>query len=299
MYQSFGEIAAILTAICWAITSVSFEDAGKKIGSMNLNLLRLLLAIVFLCIFTIFSRGFVLPVDASLNTWLWLLLSGFVGIVIGDFLLFEAFVRIGARISMLIFASVPPLSGIMAYLFLGETMTMMQIIGMVVTLFGIALVILDGKSENGKVKFAHPILGILLAFGGALGQSAGYIIGKFGMADYDAFAATQIRVIAGIIGFVILFTVMGQWKKFANVLRAPKKLKSTVVGSFFGPFLGISLSLYAVQRINPGVASTLISITPVLLIPYAIFIKKEKVHIKEIIGSIVAVGGLAIMFIKI
>ena len=293
----FGEIAAIATALCWAITSVAFENAGSKIGSMNLNLLRLLIAFIFLSLFNLITRGYILPTDASLNTWMWLMLSGFVGVVIGDLLLFEAFVRIGARISMLIYASVPPISGIFAYIFLKESMTSMQIIGMIVTLFGIALVILDGKNENNKVKFAHPIAGILFAFGGAVGQAAGYIIGKFGMADYDAFAATQIRVIAGIIGFVIIFTIAGQWKKFIPVLKKPTALKSTLLGSFFGPFLGISLSLYAVQRINPGVASTLISITPVILIPYAIFIKKEKVHFKEIAGSLIAVGGLAIMFI--
>lgn len=292
-----GEIAAITTALFWAITSVSFEDAGKKIGSMNLNLLRLLIAMIFLCVFTFFTRGFVLPTDAPLSTWMWLSLSGFVGIVIGDLLLFEAFVRISARISMLIYASVPPLSGIFSYIFLGEVMTIMQIIGMMVTLFGIALVILKGNGKSKKMKLSHPLTGVLFAFGGAIGQAGGYIIGKFGMADYDAFAATQIRVIAGIVGFVIIFTILKQWKKFGTVLKKPKNLKSAAIGSVFGPFLGISLSLYAVQRINPGVASTLISITPVILIPYEIFIKKHKIHTREIIGSVVAIIGLAIMFI--
>ncbi len=293
----FGEIAAIATALCWAITSVSFEDAGKKIGSMNLNLLRLFFGLIFLCLFTFITRGLIFPVDATPSTWFWLMLSGLVGLVIGDFLLFEAFVRFEARISMLIYASVPPISGIFAYLFLKESMTVMQITGMLVTILGIALVILDGKNEDNKIKLAHPVAGVLLAFGGAVGQSAGYIIGKYGVSDYDAFAATQIRVIAGIIGFSILFTVMGHWKKFTPILKKPKVLKTAVLGSFFGPFIGVSLSLFAVQRINPGVASTLISITPVLLIPYAIFVKKEKVIIKEIIGSIVTIAGLAIMFI--
>ena len=292
-----GEIAALTTAFFWAITSVSFEDAGKKIGSINLNLVRLLLGLVFLSIFTLVTRGFLLPTDAPVSTWFWLSLSGIVGIVIGDLFLFEAFVRVGARISMLIYASVPPLSGIFSYIFLGEKMTAIQIVGMMVTIFGISLVILKGDSKNKKLKLSHPVMGILFAFGGAVGQAAGYIIGKFGMVDYNAFAATQIRVIASIVGFVIIFTIMRQWKKFGAVFKKPKNLKSAVIGSVFGPFLGISLSLYAVQRINPGVASTLISITPVLLIPYEIFVKKQKIHLKEIIGSIVAILGLALLFI--
>ena len=292
-----GEIAAIMTAVCWAITSTAFEDAGKKIGSVNLNLIRLLFAFVFLSIFTLITRGLVLPFDASAQAWGWLLLSGLVGIVIGDLLLFEAFVRIGARISMLIYSSVPPLSGLIAYLFLGEAMTPMQILGMFITINGIALVILDGGRDGEKLKLKHPIAGILLAFGGALGQAAGYIIGKYGLGDYDPFAATQIRLLAGIISFTLLFTLRGYWGNFLNAFKHPSALKSTVIGSFFGPFIGISLSLLAVQRINPGVASTLISITPVLLIPYAIIVRKEKVVVKEIIGSLVAISGLALLFI--
>lgn len=297
MQNYIGEIAALSTALCWAVTATSFEHSAKKIGSMNLNLMRLLLGLLFLSTFTFLTRGFVLPTDASTSGWFWLLLSGFVGIVLGDLLLFEAFVRIGSRISMLIYASVPPLSGIMAYLFLHESMSMIQIFGMFVTLVGIASVILVSEKESGKVSFSHPVAGILLAFGGAFGQAAGYIIGKFGMSNYDPFSATQIRLIAGIIGFSILFTVRGHWPKFKAAFKRKDALASLTLGSFFGPFLGISLSLYAVQRINPGVASTLTSITPILLIPYAFFIKKEKVTLKELIGTLITLSGVAIMFI--
>lgn len=297
-FQNYlGEFAALATAFCWAITATSFEHSAKRIGSMNLNLLRLLLGIVFLSTFTFVSRGAWLPLDATKEAWFWLMLSGFVGIVLGDLLLFEAFVRIGSRISMLIYASVPPLSGIMAYLFLGEAMTWIQILGMCVTLSGIAMVILIQDGNSKKMKFSHPILGILLAFGGALGQAAGYIIGKFGMASYDPFAATQIRLIAGIIGFSVLFSIKGHWPNVKKAFAQRDALFSLTLGSFFGPFLGISLSLFAVQRINPGVASTLTSITPVLLIPFAFFIKKEKVTIRECFGTLLALSGIGIMFV--
>lgn len=292
-----GVIAAILTAVCWAITSTSFEDAGKKIGSVNLNLIRLVFAFVFLSTYTFVTRGMWLPMDASRDAWIWLALSGLVGIVIGDLLLFEAFVRIGARVSMLIYSIVPPLSGLIAYLFLGEAMTVMQIIGTLVTVAGIALVILEGGGQKEKIRLSHPVVGILLAFGGAVGQAAGYIIGKYGLGDYDPFAATQIRLLAGIAGFIIIFSVKGYWKGLMPVLKKPGELKSTVIGSFFGPFIGISLSMYAVQRMNPGVASTLISITPVLLIPFAVIVKKEKLIFKEVVGSMIAIGGLALLFV--
>jgi EamA-like transporter family. len=292
-----GEIAALSTAFCWAITATAFETTGKKIGSMNLNLLRLLIGMVFLSLFTLFTRGYFFPIDATVTQWFWLLMSGLVGIVIGDLLLFEAFVQIGSRISMLIYASVPPLSGILAFIFLGESMKPIQILGMLVTLLGIASVILVSGKDNKKVSFSHPIKGILLAFGGAFGQAAGYIIGKFGMASYDPFASTQIRLLAGMIGFAVIFFIRNNWHSFFKSLKRTDALRTATIGSFFGPFLGISLSLYAVQKINPGVASTLTSITPVLLIPFAFFIKKEKVTVKEIIGTLITLTGVAIMFL--
>lgn len=296
--QSYlGEAAALSTAFCWAVTATSFEHSAKKIGSMNLNLTRLFIGLLFLSLFTGVTRGQLLPTDAGSTVWFWLLLSGLVGIVIGDLLLFEAFVLIGSRISMLIYSSVPPLSGLMAYLFLGERMTKLQVLGMFITLAGIASVILVSEKGSNKVRFSHSIIGILFAFGGALGQAAGYIIGKFGMAEYDPFLSTQIRLIAGIIGFAVLFTIRNHWPKYKASLKRKDAMFSLTLGSFFGPFLGISLSLYAVQRINPGVASTLIALTPVILIPYAFYFKKEKVSLREIAGTLIALSGVGIMFI--
>lgn len=294
-----GEIAALATALCWAVTATAFESSAKKIGSLNLNLSRLLIGLLFLSIFTGITRGQFLPIDASSSAWFWLLMSGFVGIVLGDLFLFESFVLIGSRIAMLIYASVPPLSALLAYVFLGESMRFLQIVGMFITLIGIALVILVSKGEGSdkKIVFSHPVKGIAFAFLGAFGQAAGYIIGKFGMSDYDAFASTQIRLIAGIIGFALLFTIKNHWKTYAQSFKVKEALMSLTIGSFFGPFLGISLSLFAVQRINPGVASTLTSITPILLIPYAFWIKKESIQLKEVIGTFITFLGVVCMFL--
>ncbi|BEP28008.1 DMT family transporter [Helicovermis profundi] len=292
-----GEIAAIATAFCWAITATNFESAGKKIGSKPLNLIRLVIGFLFLSVFTLITRGQILPLDASQEAWKWLLLSGFIGFFIGDLFLFEAFVRIGARISMLIFASVPPMSGILAYIILGETMNVKQIIGMTITLIGIATVILVKGDGGKKIKLSHSISGILFAFGGAFGQSLGYIVGKLGLKDYNPFAATQIRIIAAIIAFVLLFTIKSNWYLIFDSLKERKAMVKVTIGSFFGPFLGVSLSLLAVQYINPGVASTLMAITPIILIPIAIFIKKEKIFLKEIVGAFIAVLGVSVIFL--
>lgn len=303
MNNYLGEIYAILTSICWAITSTAFEHAGKKIGSLSLNIIRLVFAFVFLIIYNGATRGLFLPLDANMATVKWLAISGIVGLVLGDLLLFEAFTRIGARVSMLIFSSVPPMSAIIAYFILGDTMTWIQIVGMFITLFGIAIVILTKGSDPtvNKIQLAHPLTGVLLAFGGAFCQSAGYIIGKVGVqsgiGNYDAFAATQIRVIAAILGFTVVVSFRKGWGNVFGAFKQKSAMVSTTIGSVFGPFIGVSLSLLAINYTSPGVASTLTSITPIILIPIAIFYQKEKLMLKEISGAFVAIIGVFMMFL--
>jgi drug/metabolite transporter (DMT)-like permease len=113
MESRVGELAALGTALCWTITALSFESAGKRIGSLTVNLIRLLMAAVFFALYGWLVRGLAVPTDAGAYAWTWLGLSGLVGFLIGDLLLFQAFVDIGARISMLIYASVPPITALL------------------------------------------------------------------------------------------------------------------------------------------------------------------------------------------
>jgi drug/metabolite transporter (DMT)-like permease len=302
--QHFGEFAALLTACFWTVTSLVFEAAGKRIGSLTVNLVRLYFAFIIYCVYLYFSRGLFFPSDASQDAWLWLSLSGLVGFVIGDLLLFQAFVVVGARVSMLLMALVPPMTALIGLMILGETLTLLNIVGMVMTISGIILVVLkrEAPQRNGngrnKFRFNYPIAGILLALGGAAGQAMGLVLSKFGMKDYNPFAASQIRVFAGLIGFTVLFFVLGKWKNVAIGLRNKKGMIFTGIGSVFGPFLGVAFSLTAIQYTNTGVAATIMSIVPVLIIPPAIFIFKEKVNLKEVIGALIAVGGVALLFLS-
>ncbi len=300
----FGEIASLLTAVCWTFTAMAFESAGKKVGSLSVNLIRLLMGAVLLSTYTYFSRGLIFPVDASLESWLWLLLSGIIGFVIGDLLLFQAFVVIGSRISMLIMSLTPPITAFIGWLWLKEQMTMQHWFGMFVTLAGIVMVILKPEKKQKKGKFNirkmrsnYSIVGILLAFGGATGQALGLVLSKKGMGEYNAFAATQIRIFAGIIGFVIVFTFWRKWGRVRIALADRSAMKRITLGAVFGPFLGVSLSLLAIQHTNTGIASTIMAIVPILIILPAVIIFKEKVTLKEVIGAIISVAGVSIFFI--
>jgi len=305
MFQShFGEFASLMTAFFWMVTSMSFEVAGKRIGSLTVNLIRLYLAFIIYTVYLYFTRGLAFPTDASGHAWFWLSISGLVGFAIGDLLLFQAFIVVGARVSMLMMSLVPPITALIGWMILGETLSLQAIAGMILTMTGIVMVVLkreapqlNSKGKN-KFKFSYPLVGILLALGGAIGQAVGLVLSKYGMGDYDAFAASQIRVLAGLVGFTLIFIFMNKWNKVWTGIRNKKGMLFTGIGSVFGPFLGVSFSLLAVQNTNTGIAATIMSIVPVLIIPPAILIFKEKVNLKEVIGAMIAVGGVALLFLE-
>ena len=131
----------------------------------------------------------------------------------------------------------------------------------------------------------------------AAGQGVGIVLSKYGMRDYDPFAASHIRVLTGLVGFAILFFVLGKWKELPTSFKDSKSMKWLVVGSIFGPFLGVSFSLMAVQHTDAGIAQTIMSLTPVLIIPPAVYFNKERVTGREIIGAFIAVTGVILFFV--
>lgn len=292
-----GEFAALLTALFWTVTSLSFEAASRKVGSLSVNIIRLVIGLAFLSIFNFILRGLVLPVDANIDNWIWLSLSGLVGFVFGDLFLFKSYTIIGSRFSMLIMTLVPPITTFFSWLILGETLKLFHFLGMTLTFSGIAIAIFSrsGKGEKFSLKLAPK--GILYAIGGAVGQALGLVLSKFGLGDYDPFAATQIRVIAGIFGFSILITVLSRWHSVTGALKNTSGMKAISLGAFFGPFLGVSFSLIAVKYTEAGIASTIMALVPVFIIVPAVFLYKQKVTLPEIIGAILSVAGVAVFFL--
>ncbi len=162
MFQShIGEFAGLGVSVCWTLSALFFEKAGYKIGSLSVNFIRLLMAIVFLGITTFFTRGLFFPTDASPYQWFWLGLSGFIGFFIGDMLLFKSYLVIGSRTSALIMSLAPMLTAVIGWFFLGEILSAKNIIAIAISIAGIILAI-----SNQKMKLNIPFKGFLLAFGG-------------------------------------------------------------------------------------------------------------------------------------
>lgn len=299
-----GELAALLTAVFWTVTSLAFESASKTVGSLSVNFIRLVLAFIFLSLYSLFVRGLLLPTDAGGHQWLWLSLSGLVGFVLGDLFLFQSYVLVGARVSMLIMSLSPPIAAGIGWLTMDETLTLKQGLAMLLVFVGIAIVVLksekspnSGKVIGRKIKLGYSIPGLLLAFGGAVGQAGGLVLSKYGMAGYDVVASVQIRVITGIVGFGIVLFLLHKSSSLLVALKNAGAMRRIAVGSFFGPFLGVSFSLLAVRHTSTGVASALMSIVPVLIIAPSIIFLKEKVNFREMAGAIISVVGVVTFFL--
>ena len=292
-----GEFAALLTALFWTVTSLSFESASHKIGSVAVNILRLVIGFAFLSVFSLIRRGLILPIDASYENWVWLSLSGLVGFVFGDLFLFKSYTIIGSRFSMLIMTLVPPITALFSFIILGERLTLFHYLGMTLTFSGIAMAIFSRRGKGEKLSLKLAPKGILYAFGGAVGQALGLVLSKFGLKDYDPFAATQIRIIAGIIGYTMLVTILMRWGNVVKATRNKEGMLLTSLGAFFGPFLGVSFSLIAVKYTEAGIASTIMALVPVFIILPAVILFKQKVTLPELIGAIVSVAGVAVFFL--
>jgi len=296
--ERIGELAAFGTAVCWTIGALFFERGIKHIGVLAVNFYKVAGAFILLTATAALFRGMPLPLDAPPNAWLFLSLSGIIGFVITDIFLFSAYDTVGPRITMLFTALSPTMTAGIAFLFLGESPGQRGLLGMGLVIVGIILAVLGrlDSFEFSKIS-KEDRQGYVFAFIAALGQSIGMIMTKLGVEGYDAVSGTQIRVFVAVIGFAIVSLLFHGGKNISNALKSVEGMKATSIGAVFGPFLGVTLSMFAIQRVSAGVVSTLIGLTPILIIVPEIFVLKKKIKALEIAGAVVAVAGTAMFFL--
>jgi drug/metabolite transporter (DMT)-like permease len=295
-----GEIAALVTSVCWSLNSIQFTLAGRRVGSEVVNRARLLLAVLYLSLAHLVVRGGLWPIHAEPFRWAWLGLSGVIGLVIGDGCLFQAFLYIGPRRSMLLMTLVPVISTLVAWAWLGETLRPAEMGAILLAVGGIAWVVAErGRAaDTPSVQERRYALGVLLGLGGALGQALGLVTAKQGLAgDFPSLSATVIRMViaSGVIWLLTL--VRGQVGPTWRALGDRRAFLFIVGGSLVGPFVGVWLSMVAVQRAPVGIASTLMSLSPIILIPLDHWIFRAKASPRSIAGTVVALAGASILFL--
>jgi drug/metabolite transporter (DMT)-like permease len=305
MTANLGEVAALLTAMCYSISSIFFTVAGRIFGPLSSNRLRLVIAIVLLGISHWIVFGNPVPVHAGLERWLWLGSSGIVGLAIGDLFLFMAYISIGPRLGLLFLSLSPALASLLAWLLLGETLSMGSIIGIVMTLAGIAWVVVESspnhRSPSGeltRLQQKNHLKGILAGLIAAAGQALGVVLAKPGLADnFSPLSGNVIRMSAAFLALWLVTIFQGQAISTIRQANAQKSgLVYLLAGAIFGPLVGVSLSLFAIQNTDIGIASTLIALPPVFLLPIGHFVFKEHISWRAVAGTVIAVAGVGLLF---
>jgi drug/metabolite transporter (DMT)-like permease len=292
-----GELSALLTAALWTGSSMTFAAATMRVGSMYVNVVRLIMAALLLPLILL-AAG--ISVSVSSVQLVFLILSGFVGFIFGDTFLFKSFEYNSARICMLIMAFAPAVTAVFAYLFLGESLSLMGLLGMTVTLAGIALVVLE-RQEHTSHKTPVSWLGIFYAFLGAVGQAGGLILARcaFDRGPVNGVLATFIRVVAATVVIIPLNYFAGRFLHPIQVFKKDQRaLWYTFLGAIFGPVVGVSFSLISISLTNVAVAATLMATTPIMMLLPVRFIYKEHLTWRAITGTVIAVGGVGILFLR-
>ncbi len=304
MTPYLGQAAALATSLVWSFTSIFFTLSGRQVGSVVVNRVRLLLALLFVSLMHWALMGHPVPVDAEPFRWGWLAFSGLLGFAIGDGFLLQAFVLIGPRLSMLLMSLAPVFSVLLGWVFLHEALDIRQIVGITMTLGGIALVVTGRQPEpgSGAALREQPRdygRGLLFGLGGAMGQAGGLFASKLGLqGEFSALSGNLIRVIAATIAIWGVTLIGGQFRATVKTLQThPRAIWPLIGGSIGGPFIGVWLSLIAVQNAPLGIASTLMSLPPVILLPIDRLFFRQKIGVRAIFGTIAAVAGTAILFL--
>ena len=300
-----GELISIGVAFSWTATALLSELGSKRLGNLTLNVLRMALTLLCSALLLWAVSGTPLPTGATTQACGWMLLSGLVGYVIGDYCLFQCYIIIGSRYGQLFMTLAPLAAALTAWLTIGQQMTRTAIVAMLLTLTGIGIAVL-GRGEHHRVSLRLPLNGVLWATGAALCQGVGLVLSKIGMDHYDTgmtpgwlvpFSANLIRCVAGAVGFTILLALSEGMAPLRRALRDGKGMTVAAATTLFGPFVGVGFSLMAVQYTSAGIASTLMALTPVIIILPSWWLFHQPVTWRTVTGAIISVLGVTLFFV--
>jgi len=303
-----GELISIGVAFSWTATALLSEFGSKRMGNLVLNVLRMMLALLFALVMFWVVTGSPLPLSGSMEAYGWMLLSGLVGYVIGDYCLFQCYIIIGSRFGQLFMTLAPLAAAFTAWISLGEQMTAMSILAMLITLVGIAISVL-GRGEHHRVSLKLPLNGVLFAIGAAVCQGVGLVLSKIGMNYYEAtmdgqqaawllpFSANFFRCIAGLIGFTLLLYFKEGLRPLRKALHDKVDMTAAATTTIFGPFVGVGFSLMAVQYTGAGIASTLMALTPIIIILPSYWLFRQPITLKGVSGALISVIGVSLFFL--
>ncbi|MEM8758319.1 MAG: DMT family transporter [Planctomycetota bacterium] len=308
-----GAAAGLTTSLFWVLTSLFFAAAGRRIAVTWVNSIRIVFAILLLGGAQSVAFGSPVPMIGSAPHLAMLALSGLIGLSLCDQALFTAFVDIGPRRALLCMTTSPIFAVILGTVFLDERLGLVALAGILMTVVAVGFVVLERSGDAGE---PTPRLrrGVILAMIGSVSQAVGGLCSRVGMGgvglagvieplpvedQIPPLSATLVRMVFGLFGMtpiVLAYVVLarrGTGEREPS--RWPAGLGLTACGAFVGPFLGVWMSLIAFKHAPLGIAQTMVSLSPVLILPFAYFLLKERVTPRAVLGAFIAVGGAAVL----
>ncbi len=276
-----------------------FALAGRLIGSYNVNKLRIPIAAIFLSLILWMIYGTLFPTGYDRDVLLYLSISGIIGLAVGDTFYFRCLVILGPRQGALMMSLAPVMTALLAYFVIDERLSLMALVGIFVTLAGITWVTTDKKDRKINSKEGSRAFGILMGIGGAAGQAVGFVFAKKGMGDaFDPMSATLIRMLSATIAIWVVALFRRELVSTIKAVCSKKAFYVLVGATLLGPTFGVWVSMVAVKHTQAGIAATLISTFPVVIIPMTMIIHHERPTVRAVVGAIIAVVGVAMLFLE-
>lgn len=307
-----GELISFGVLCSWTVCALFSEVASKRMSALPFNVVRMTLSLLMLMGVMTYCFGAPYPVGSDFDTWLWLSLSGLVGYVLGDFCLFNCYILIGSRYGQLLMTLAPPAAALFGWVLLGEHMAPLALLGMAITVAGIATSVYRPRSKRNTQPLS--LRGVLFGIGAGVGQGVGLVLSAKGLHCYEASlaesevvvrgtmvalpcAATAIRAVTGLLGFSLWTWLNHQGPKLRTAVRDGRSMLFALGATLTGPFIGVSLSLMATQYTSTGVAQTIMALTPIFILLPTRFIFKQPITMREVVGAVIAVLGVALFFV--
>ncbi len=306
-----GELISLGVACSWTVAALASEVGSKRLGVFVMNVWRMGVALLFSALLMWWVLGQPWPVYAGEEAWLWLLASGVVGYFFGDWCLFNSYLLIGSRMGQLFMTLAPMFTALSAWVMIGQTLVWTSLLAMFVTLLGIAISVL-GRDEQHHVSVSLPMKGVLFGIGAGLGQGVGLVLSKIGLDHYVEdvpvgllpsvegylpFASNMIRCMAGFACFTAWLILSGHADWMRQSLSDHKGLLAMLCAVVSGPFVGVGFSLMAVQYTAAGIASTLMALTPILILLPSRWLFGQPITLKGVVGALISVVGVSLFFL--
>ena len=310
-----GEITALTAALLFALSSLGFAMATQRVGSFVVNQLRIFLAMLLLLLIHVATMGNAWPEFLSSRQAWYLVLSGVVGLALGDLFYFHALGLVGPRLGTLLMSTFPIFTVLTDGLWRGHWPAARQGAGIAVGLFGIAVVLTEDRGRDrawsGQLSSATFGLAVCTGLLGAVGQGAGIVLSQEGMQGaagepaVDGLSATVVRMLAGLVGmicFLPLRWLLVNWNRSRQRAAAPatwwrdsRALKGIAVGALLGPTLGVWLTQESLKLTDPGICATLIALTPIFMIPIAYLAQGDRASRRAMAGTVIAFVGITML----